>query len=264
MRTAALFLAVAAMAACTTAEPVTSLAGTEALVVHVGDGDSIIVEAAGGEQRVRLIGINAPELDDCYGTESHEYLTALLEGSIVELVADEEGEDQYGRLLRYVYLDDQLVNASLVRNGYALARSYAPNLRMQDVLEDAQESAQAAARGLWSDCATESAVRIESVNEDAPGPDDENLNGEWVALVNEGGVPVDLAGWSIRDAESINRYSFADVVLGAGDELRLFTGCGTDGNGEFYWCARGPVWNNSGDVAFLLDPAGKIADRYEY
>lgn len=76
---------------------------------------------------------------------------------------------------------------------------------------------------------------------------------------------MNLTGWSLRDAESVNRYSFpSGIEVEPGEAVRISTGCGDDSTSELHWCSAMPVWNNRGDVAFLLDPAGKIADRYEY
>ncbi|NNC39265.1 MAG: hypothetical protein HKN95_01130 [Acidimicrobiia bacterium] len=242
-------------------------AGDEALVVHVSDGDSLIVEIDGTERRVRLIGINAPETDECFGEESSERLESLLLDRQVTLVADLEPEDQYGRLLRYVFLDGSLINEELAAGGYAMARSYEPNTARQSALRAAEEEARTAELGLWakSACAAESDLTIDHVEADAPGPDDENLNGEWIRIKNDGDDPQTLDGWSIRDAESVNRFEFPDGIrLEAGDDLTVFTGCGDATASGIFWCSPGPVWNNRGDVAFLLDPGGKIADRFDY
>ena len=54
------------------------------------------------------------------------------------------------------------------------------------------------------------------------------------------------------------------MVPGPGSTVRVLSGCGTDGGGTFHWCADGPVWTNSGDTAFLVDPGGAVADRRSY
>ena len=259
-------------AACTemlndSTTPATSPAGDQALVVHVSDGDSLIVDLNGTEQKVRLIGINAPERDECFGPESRDRLRTLLDDKTVVLVADVETTDQYDRLLRYVYLDGVHINEEMVRAGNVMARSYAPNTAHQEAFADAQAAAREAEVGMWAAgvCAVASSLGITAIEADAPGPDDENLNGEWVEIKNTGADPVNMTGWSLRDAESVNRYEFpSGVEIGAGEEIRIFTGCGDDSSTTLHWCASTPIWNNRGDVGFLLDPAGKIADRYEY
>ena len=247
--------------------PSTAPAGEQAHVIYVSDGDSLIVDLDGTEQKVRLIGINAPEREECFGPESRDRLHALLDDQTVTLVADIESTDQYDRLLRYVYLDGRHINEEMVRLGNVMARSYAPNTAHQEAFDDAQTEARDSGAGMWAEgvCAIASTLRIAAIQADAPGPDDENLNGEWVEIENTGPDPVNLTGWSLRDAESVNRYSFpSGMGVEPGEAVRVFTGCGDDSPTGLHWCSATPVWNNRGDVAFLLDPAGKIADRYEY
>ena len=74
---------------------------------------------------IRLLGIDTPESVkpdspvECFGPEASDAATALLEGREVRLVDDVEEVDGYGRLLRYVYVEEELANARLVANGYA-------------------------------------------------------------------------------------------------------------------------------------------------
>ncbi|MDF1596142.1 MAG: lamin tail domain-containing protein [Acidimicrobiia bacterium] len=248
-------------------DPGPPAAGQAGVVVHVGDGDSLVVEVDGIEEKVRLIGINAPELDECFGVESKARLESLVFDRPVVLVADVETEDQYGRMLRYVYLDGSLINEDLVAGGFAMARSYEPNTSRQGDFDAAEDLARETGRGMWanSTCAVHSDLQIDFVQADAPGPDDENLNGEWVEITNGGLETQLLTGWSLRDAESVHRFTFpVGTSLEPGDSLRISTGCGTDERRLLHWCSGGPVWNNGGDVAFLLDPDGRIADRYKY
>ena len=67
----------------------------------------------------------------------------------VMLEKDTSDKDIYGRLLRYVYVNDIFVNAELVRQGYAYARAYPPDLKYQDYLEAAEKEARQKKRGIW-------------------------------------------------------------------------------------------------------------------
>jgi len=101
---------------------------------------------------VRYIGIDTPEIHprlEHYGAEAAARNRDLVEGRVVRLESDQTDRDRYGRLLRYVYVDGLLVNAELVRLGYARAVAYPPDTRYQHVLARAEEEAKGAGRGLW-------------------------------------------------------------------------------------------------------------------
>ena len=121
-----------------------------AKVIQVIDGDTITV--AGG-YRVRYIGIDTPEIypeKEAYGAEAWRANRLLVEGKEVRLERDVSQTDRYGRLLRYVYVDDILVNAELVKQGLAEAKAYPPDIKYQDLLEAMESAAKAAGRGIWT------------------------------------------------------------------------------------------------------------------
>ncbi|HEY83418.1 MAG TPA: hypothetical protein G4O01_09085 [Dehalococcoidia bacterium] len=121
-----------------------------AKVIRVIDGDTIVIE---GNYRVRYIGIDTPEIrpvPEAYGLEAWQANRELVEGKEVRLERDVSETDKYGRLLRYVYVDDILVNAELVRRGLAEARAYPPDTKYQDYLEKLEKEARAAGRGMWA------------------------------------------------------------------------------------------------------------------
>jgi endonuclease YncB( thermonuclease family) len=95
------------------------------LVLHVVDGDAIDVHLDGAVRRVRVIGVDTPEtvapgqpVEFC-GPEASAFTRRLLEGRTVELERDVSEIDRYGRLVRYVWLDGELVCLRLVRERYA-------------------------------------------------------------------------------------------------------------------------------------------------
>lgn len=250
-----------------TLDPEPPNAGTPASVTFVSDGDSFVVEINGSEERVRMIGINTPEKEECYGSEARDILIALIADREVLLVPDVESFDQYGRILSYVYLDGVLINAEMARQGAALTRGYSPNTTLQDHLSSAQDQAEEEGVGLWGSCVGDAdpEVLILSVQADAPGRDDENLNGEFVIVENQSARSIDMSGWIIRDESSVHRFIFPNgATIDPGAFFVVLTGCGTNSDDEFYWCNSSPVWDNSGDTAFLLDLVGDIHHRFSY
>ncbi len=129
----------------------------EVTLLRVVDGDTIWVRMPGGsEEKVRYIGIDAPEV--AHEDTNAEYLgdtataqNALLLGSeSLSLELDVEERDPYGRLLAYVWAGETLVNERLVLDGYARAHDYPPNLSRQPRLREAERKARAAKVGLWA------------------------------------------------------------------------------------------------------------------
>ncbi len=116
-----------------------------------------MIALASGET-VRYIGIDTPETVkpnapiECFGKEASEKNRALVSGKKIRMQKDISDTDRYGRLLRYVYLEDgTLVNEVLVREGYAFASSFPPDIAMQEVFREAERSAKQNKRGLWAD-----------------------------------------------------------------------------------------------------------------
>ena len=121
-------------------------------VKKVIDGDTI--ELSSGD-KVRYIGIDTPEIDDgggCYSWESFLKNKELVEGKEVELRKDVSERDRFGRLLRYVFVENIFVNEYLVKTGYAFAVKYPPDVLYSGVFENAEASAQLNRLGLWSEC----------------------------------------------------------------------------------------------------------------
>lgn len=243
--------------------------GTTAAVVGVTDGDTIRVELDGAERPLRLIGIDAPERGECFHDAATEALRDLVSGRQVTLVRDTSDRDDHGRLLRYVSVHGEHVNAVLVRQGFALARRYPPDTARAGELAAAEEQARADGAGLWGPdgCGYAGPAEVTlDVHADAPGDDAQNLNGEWLTIRNDATDELDLSGWTVRDGSASNRYVFPDgTLVAAGATLRLLSGCGQDDRIVRHWCHEGSaVWNNDGDTAMLLDPEGRVVATHQY
>jgi len=132
------------------------VAPTAPLVTRVIDGDTIEVDIDGTIYKVRYIGLDAPELDDnraefcALAQEATRLNRELVEGKTVRLEKDVSGTDNFGRLLRYVYVDSIFVNAELVRQGLAWAEPYEPDTKYQDYLEELEMEAEQDGKGIWA------------------------------------------------------------------------------------------------------------------
>lgn len=139
----------------TTSRAAEIVRGEMVTVLRVIDGDTIELESG---ERVRYIGIDTPESvhpdkpDECFGAEAAARNRELVEGRTVTLLRDVSDRDKYGRLLRYVYVGDVLVNGLLVREGYAQVTTYPPDVAHVEEYLIAQRVAREAGRGLWGGC----------------------------------------------------------------------------------------------------------------
>lgn len=131
----------------------------EVTVEDVTDGDTIRVT---GGHTVRYIGINAPEIGrkeggrwiydpEPFAEEAKALNEELIDGRKVRLEYDVVKRDNFGRLLAYVYVGDNLVNGRMISRGYALTYIYPPNLKHANLLVRLQKEAKENDRGFWTE-----------------------------------------------------------------------------------------------------------------
>lgn len=131
----------------------------EAEVQRVASGHSLEVTIPQVDpariQRVRLIGIDAPNpAQEPWGPAAQKFLQDQLEqpeGSKarIQLEVDLQQQDQYGRILAYAWQNGRLLNEALVAAGQAMTSSRLPNIRYEERLQRAQETARLSGLGLW-------------------------------------------------------------------------------------------------------------------
>jgi endonuclease YncB( thermonuclease family) len=130
------------------------------------DGDTIVVNMEGKEERVRFIGIDTPETKDprkpvqCFGHAASAFTKNLIGKNRVRLEADpiNSNRDRYQRLLRYIYLPDgTLVNKKIIEEGFGFALTAFPFTKVDEFVK-AQKEARKNNRGLWSACELDSSV----------------------------------------------------------------------------------------------------------
>jgi micrococcal nuclease len=170
-RSAAIMLGLSLAAGCASGSHAGELpAGANAVVTAIVDGDTIDVDVSDREERVRLIGIDTPEIahpafgdrppndTECFGDEAQRYTGELLGvGSGVRLERDVVARDDYGRLLAYVYRasDGAFVNYEIVRQGFAQPLTIAPNTTFAELFVEAARAAEHDDVGLWAACGRE-------------------------------------------------------------------------------------------------------------
>jgi len=272
MRAASITLFALLLAACQPAPsfpPAPTFDGGEsATVVRVLDGDSLVVAVDGEEFEVRLLGLNAPEGSECHGDAAREALEDLLASGTVNLVADGEDQDQFDRLLRYLYVESTDINLELIRNGDATVVQ-GDHTRNTEFAAAADRAANAQL-GMWSAaaCGNEQPpgeIVIADYRYNPPGRDADNPNGEWVVLGNSGIDSIDLSGWILRDESTQHRYRFpGGFTLEPGSDVVVRTGCGADTQANLFWCAQSPVWSNGGDTIILQSKDGTVVTRARY
>lgn len=117
--------------------------------VKVIDGDTIQISTG---EKVRYIGMDTPEVGQCYYEEAKKRNEKLVLGKKVELEKDVSETDKYGRLLRYVYVDGHSVNAMLIEEGYAKVMMVKPDTSQEWFFDWLEESAKERNAGLWAYC----------------------------------------------------------------------------------------------------------------
>lgn len=149
-------------------------------VSKVIDGDTIEVNFGGKTEKIRLIGVNTPETVDhrrpveCFGKQASDYTKAALIGKSVSLESDptQGDRDKYGRLLRYVFLEEGAnFNKKLILEGYANEYTYNTPYKYQQEFKEAQKEAEEKMAGLWGDATcTEEKETQQTTTTAAPTP----------------------------------------------------------------------------------------------
>jgi len=208
------------------------------------------------------MGMNTPEADECFYEEAVERSRALLGGATVGL--DEIGTDQFDRMLAYLWIGEQMVNRTLVEEGFALATTPEPGDADGEAIIGSEAEAAGAGAGLWGleVCGSSGPVPVVSVvlaasHTDPPGPDEADLAAETILFDFE--ESVDVSEWTVRDESSAHRCRLpGGAEAGPGSPLEV-------SSADPCWQPGGsPVWNNGGDLVLLLDEHGRVVTHARY
>jgi endonuclease YncB( thermonuclease family) len=187
----------------------------EATVISVINVNTIEVSINGARHLVYYIGLNAPPLADSCFEAGRQANLALVANQRVRLVRDVTEIDEIGRLPRYVYLEDRLINIELVRQGYARFIPYLPNIRFDVVFAAAEEEARVNGRGCYT---------VQSV-------------GSFGNLLTPGAEDADLCGQYTACNEFGTRANFESYIRMCQAEMRLF-----DQGGDGIGCNQRIDW----------------------
>ena len=123
---------------------------TNPQVSQIIDGDTFKTTAG---ETIRILGVDTPEAgEECWATEATTFLSDLIDNQTVQLKKDFVEEDIYGRTLAYVYLDDVMINAEILRLGMWCILIIPPNNLYQDYFQVLENVAQSTGTGLWNTC----------------------------------------------------------------------------------------------------------------
>jgi endonuclease YncB( thermonuclease family) len=292
-----------------TPEPTSTPDRQAAQVIQVVDGDTIEVELDGQIHAVRYIGIDSPESVapnqpvEWMSRQATEANEDLVQGKTVYLEEDVSGKDQYGRLLRYVFLaDGTFVNAELVRLGYAQAKAYPPDVKYQDRLREVQQIAQNEEVGLWGPTATplpasptpipptatpapptsapptatpQVQPTITQPPQAAPGKVEITYifydgvvkrveSDEYAVIKNVGGSPINLGGWRLNAGDEGQDFIFPNFELQPGQACRVYTNEHHPETCGFSFGIGHAIWNNKGNCGYLYDSTGAEVSSYCY
>jgi len=282
--------------------------GMEVEVLEVVDGDTFKIMWEDREFTVRLLGVDTPETVhpsksvEYFGEEASTYLKNIIQDKTIRLEFEERKMDAYGRLLAYVFVEGQLVNAEIIREGYGVAYTRF-DFNKRSEFERYEAEAREAGRGLWED---DSVVKVleseqtegenEALDESTSDPellkDADETEGEsdidsevdlkvlpaevncdsdflklhaifpspkkgaeeYIELINQGEVPICLAGWQLDDdVEGGSKpFTFEDGQLAPAEVVR------------FEKTVTKLSLNNSNDCATLIRPNGEVGDQICY
>lgn len=227
-------------------------------VSRVIDGDTIQLENG---RKVRYAGINAPEEGERYYRESAQANNLLVGNKVVELEFGRSKTDKHGRLLAYVFLGRTLVQAELVKQGWALVMRTQPIPRYRELLVKHQEEARAGGHGIWVKGEHRGKLVVAKVHPRESRQ--QNPNDEYVVFKNVGSVALDLTGWSISD-EANQSYLVPRFTLAPGKTFTLHNGSRKNTDAALYWGRQKTAWNKGGDTVIVKDATGHFVASYMY
>lgn len=267
------------------------------LVVADGDTFRFIPEGETAYVTVRLLGVNTPEVrgfynihrneDMCGGPEATSVLKSVLKpGTPVQLRSLEKSSESLGRIQRYAFAwnpatgqYDIDVQAIVAQSGLAMWFSVKNEAALSYQYRVMIAQTQLEGKGIWNPLYCGPLEQPDAnlsviVNWDAPGNDNDNINGEFVVVRNVGSQTVDISGWLLRDSSLTSWFYLPrGSVLAPNDYRIIHVGVGANGSPnprDLYMGSTEALFPNTraglflGDGAYLLDRNTAVRAYYEY
>ncbi len=250
-------------------------------VTNIADGDTFdiawdsISDAPEHEgspiTRIRVAGIDTNETDpsECYADIAETRLEQILPiGEPVKLVAEDKNSISFSgpqpRAIRHVFYGATLntnVATQMIEEGMGLPANFSQEPSYKSEYFAAGEQAMLDEVGMWQSgvCGGTPASwpNVTSyVNYDAEGDDNDNLNGEYIEIQNNGSSTLNISDWTLRGSARLNgnTYTLPSVArVYAGGVHRVYTGSGTDTATRTYLGLDSAWLNNGSDVFYLRD-----------
>jgi len=245
-------------------------------VKHVLDGDTIEVYRSGQSgptDLVRFAAINTNETPEmCHANTAKTFLANLVEGDWVRLTADDatsKAKDGV-RWLRFVEHDGVDITKLMIEESYAIAKPITTEPSHNAEYQAAAFEASLQGQRIWDDdyCGVgpqQNAQLRMVVHSNAEGPDDDNLNGEWVRIYNDGDSSVALNGWRLRNTSTFEIWQFPSYAnIPANGSIMVHVGSGTDTATKLYMGFDHAIYGIVGDAAYLIDPDWDIRAYFTY
>lgn len=213
-------------------------------VERVIDGDTIV--ACGNN--TRLLGINTPEKGEKFYLEAKEYLIKRVENKSVTLYFSNEKYDKYGRVLAYVYLENECINSKIIENGFANPyfptkdSYYKPFFESWEICIKKNKGICTASKNVCKNC-----IELKLLDPIK----------EKVILKNNCFFSCNLSNWSIKD-EGRKIFLFGDFSLLGNSEVSIIVSNKNFSSKEIIWKREDTVWTDSGDTLFLRDSGGDL------
>ncbi|MEX2053273.1 MAG: lamin tail domain-containing protein [Candidatus Paceibacterota bacterium] len=239
-------------------------------VMKIQDGDT--VQLVDGKF-LRLISIDAPEKEDFYYQEASDRLAELVLNKVVRLEKDVSETDNFGRLLRHIYMNDAFVGLEMLRGGYARVLTIPPDTKYSSEFKAAEAEAKANKLGIWSqEDEKETKEKVEGVsaattgkvviNEIAWAGTTAQALDEWIELYNTEKYDINLDGWTLKSGDNSPNMTLEGVVSAGKYYLieRTDDDTITTQEADIATSFGAGGLNNDGEMLILSDAKGKIMD----